>query len=217
MDFSIQDLKSIHSGRRKEIRERLSEFKKNWNQGDRKLFGELCFCTLTPQSKARDCDKAVKRLLEKGILFEGGLKELEKKVHPIRFYKNKSKWILHNRELFSDNGKLFVKEKLKEINQNPKPFLLREWLVRNVKGFGYKEASHFLRNIGLGKDMAILDRHILKNLKQCRVIKEIPANLTANKYLQIENKMKKFSKKIGIPIQELDMVFWAMETGEVFK
>ena len=27
----------------------------------------------------------------------------------------------------------------------------------------YKEASHFLRNIGFGENIAILDRHILKN------------------------------------------------------
>jgi len=38
-----------------------------------------------------------------------------------------------------------------------------EWLVKNLTGLGYKEAGHFLRNIGSGK-IAILDRHILRNL-----------------------------------------------------
>jgi len=82
---------------------------------------------------------------------------------------------------------------------------------------GYKEASHFLRNIGLGKDMAILDRHILKNLKAFGVINDIPRALSRKKYLEIEEKMRKFSHEIGIPISHLDLLFWSRQTGEIFK
>ena len=89
--------------------------------------------------------------------------------------------------------------------------------MKNVNGLGYKETSHFLRNIGLGKNFAILDRHILKNLKRYGVIKSIPKTLTRKKYLEIERKMKKFSEKIKIPLAELDLLFWSEETGEIFK
>ena len=29
---------------------------------------------------------------------------------------------------------------------------LRDWIVKNIKGIGYKEASHFLRNIGFNNE-----------------------------------------------------------------
>ena len=86
-----------------------------------------------------------------------------------------------------------------------------------MKGLGYKEASHFLRNIGVGLDLAILDRHIIKNLKRYGVIEEVPKSLTPKKYLEIEEKMKEFARRIDIPMPELDLLFWSMETGEVFK
>lgn len=93
----------------------------------------------------------------------------------------------------------------------------REWLVKNIKGLGYKEASHFLRNIGFGKDIAILDRHILKNLNLLGVIKEIPESMGRKKYLGIEKNMAEFAKEIDIPLAHLDLLLWYKETGEIFK
>src|SRR5256885_1237436 len=83
-------------------------------------------------------------------------------------------------------GQIKIKEKL--LSKDRKE--LREFLVDNVKGLGMKEASHFMRNIGIGKDLAILDRHILKNLKLYGVVDEIPNSLTQKKYLDIESKLK---------------------------
>jgi N-glycosylase/DNA lyase len=86
-----------------------------------------------------------------------------------------------------------------------------------VLGLGYKEASHFLRNIGLGEDLAILDRHILKNLMLLGVIREVPTSLSRKTYLEIERKMTAFSKEAGIPMSKLDLLLWYKEAGEVFK
>ena len=66
-------------------------------------------------------------------------------------------------------------------------------------------------------NLAILDRHILKNLVVLGVIKEIPKSLTEKKYLEIEGKFEEFSKKINISMDELDLLFWSAEAGEVFK
>ena len=96
------------------------------------------------------------------------------------------------------------------------PRQIREYLVENIKGIGYKEASHFLRNIG-HRNLAILDRHILKNLKDLKVINDIPKSLSKNKYFEIEKKFSNFSKEINIPMDELDLLFWSIETGEVFR
>jgi N-glycosylase/DNA lyase len=89
--------------------------------------------------------------------------------------------------------------------------------VKNIPGLGYKEASHFLRNIGLGCDLAILDRHIMRCLLECGVILEIPASLNRKRYLELEQKMKDFSAMLDIPLSHLDLVFWYSEKGEIFK
>jgi len=94
---------------------------------------------------------------------------------------------------------------------------MRDWLVKHVKGLGLKEASHFLRNIGMGEELAILDRHILKNLVCLGVIAGVPASLTPSRYKEIESRMKTFSSSIGIPMGELDLILWYRETGSIFK
>ena len=93
---------------------------------------------------------------------------------------------------------------------------LREWLVKNVKGLGYKEASHFLRNIGY-RNLAILDRHILRNLVRVGVLKQIPKSISRFNYLETEKEFLDYSKKIKIPMDELDLLFWSMETGDILK
>ena len=195
------------------IRDRLKSFRKIYKKSDRDIFKELCFCILTPQSKAIICDKAIKRLQEGGLLFKGSQKTLRSHLKGVRFPNNKARYIIEARNIFRNGHGPDIKSKLntKDLSKT------RDWLVKNIKGLGYKEASHFLRNIGFGEGLAILDRHILKNLKRYNVIKDIPASLTRKRYLEIEDKMKSFFKKAGIAMGEVDLLFWSMETGFIFK
>ncbi|MGK9370150.1 8-oxoguanine DNA glycosylase [Melioribacter sp. Ez-97] len=48
---------------------------------------------------------------------------------------------------------------------------LRKKLIEIVKGFGPKQSSHFLRNIGYTNDFAVLDRHIIDYMRLRGVIK----------------------------------------------
>lgn len=212
--ISTQDLKRSYEKKKLEIKERLQDFKKVWNKSDEKIFAELCFCLLTPQSKARAADRAIKNMI-KNILLSGKRNQIlkELKTQGIRFPENKTKFILEAREFFTQNGKIDIKSRLKKGSVGSK----REWLVKNVKGFGLKESSHFLRNVGLGFDLAILDRHIMKNLVKYGVIDGIPKSLSRKQYLSIEEKMRKFSKQVKIPMADLDLLFWSEETGEIFK
>ena len=105
----------------------------------------------------------------------------------------------------------------KSLDGFAEPKAARAWFVREVDGLGWKEASHFLRNIGRGERLAILDRHILRNLLRHGVIRRMPRTLTANRYLTIESKMERFSDDVEIPMAALDLLFWSRETGEVFK
>ncbi|HDN82048.1 MAG TPA: N-glycosylase/DNA lyase [Methanomicrobia archaeon] len=192
-----------------EIKLRLKEFRKLGEYGSEKdLFTELIFCLLTPQSKAQSCWKTVETLLNKNLLLKGNEDQISKMLKRVRFRNRKAEYIVEARKHYP------IRSKIKKFDDI---YSAREWLVKNVRGMGYKEASHFLRNIGFGEELAILDRHILKNLKSLGVIEEIPRSLTKKKYFEIEKKMKKFSEKVEIPMSHLDLVLWYKETGEVFK
>ena len=197
---------------KKQLKERISEFERIGEEKNKeRIFEEMVFCLLTPQSKAKYAWEAVVKMREDKSLYKGNLEEIKSHLRKIRFLKNKSKYILELRNrYFKEDIFNFI---MKENNEKN----LREWLVKNIKGYGYKEASHFLRNIGKGKSLSILDRHILKNLKNFAVIDEVPSSLSKRKYLEIEKQMILFSKEIKIPLEELDLLLWYRETGEVFK
>jgi N-glycosylase/DNA lyase len=199
--------------RKKEINEKLLVFKQMGQESDEKIFVELCFCLCTPQSKAKICDIAIRSLYSNGTLISGTWEEIQQGLIGVRFAPTKAKRIVAARDLFSNNGQFVIKQYLDTSNI----FELRNWLAITVKGLGYKESSHFLRNIGLGKKLAILDRHILKNLDKFGIIKEIPPTISKKKYLEIEQMMQEFCQLTGIALDELDLLFWSMETGEVFK
>jgi N-glycosylase/DNA lyase len=206
-------LRAEYRLKKKAIKERLKEFRSIWRQPDSRIFCELCFCICTPQSKAVYCDRAVSALERSGVLFKGNVRQIRAGLTAVRFPNNKARFIVETRTLFCPGRSLKIKDK---INTRDIP-ATRDWLVKNVKGIGYKEASHFLRNIGLGKGLAILDVHILKNMVKYGVIKDVPKSVSKAIYLKLEGKLEKFSHRIGIPMEELDLLFWSMETGMIFK
>lgn len=210
----MEKIKRVYKENKKIIGKRIAEFKRVGKQGDKEIFAELAFCLLTPQSKARCCWDAIEKLVEKDTLYKGKSNEILKQLNKVRFKYKKAIYITLARQYLLKNGSLNIKARL---NESASPFETREWLVKNIKGLGYKEASHFLRNIGMGQGLAILDRHILKNMKLAGVIKEIPDSMTRKDYLETEKKLASFAKKINIPMEELDLVLWCKETGEVFK
>ncbi len=202
-----------YSKKKTEIKKRLREFKSVWKQSDKRVFSELTFCICTPQSKAVYCDRAVSVLRKNGALFRGNLKQLKAGLSGVRFPNNKARYILKSRKLFTADGAIRIKNRI-DTGDIPRT---RRWLVRNVTGIGFKEASHFLRNIGFGDDLAILDVHVLRNMVKCGIIKGIPKNISEAGYLTLEEKLRRFSRKVNIPLGELDLLFWSNETGEIFK
>ncbi len=208
-----ETLMNFYKKNKEKIEKRLEEFKCVWKSSEENLFAELCFCLCTPQTKARTCDAFIKKVEENRLLYNGTEKEIRRYMKGVRFCENKVGYIIEARKFFREDRKMKIKDKIKEHC----PEEAREWLVKNVKGLGMKESSHFLRNIGLGFDLAILDRHILKNLKKNGIIKDIPNCLTKKRYMEIEEKMRNFSKEIGISMGKLDLLFWSKETGEIFK
>lgn len=200
--------KNIYSERRDAIRERLNDYS---SVPKDEHFYELLFCVLTPQSSARNADATINKLKAERFRETGfdPTHILRDPLHYIRFHNTKAKRLLAIRDTFTDLEKILYTEYPTNIH-------LRNTLRAAVPGFGLKESSHFLRNIGF-RDLAILDRHILKHLIQLKIISRIPTSLTDIKYFAIEKKWKKYAAAIGISIDELDLLFWSMETGEILK
>lgn len=214
MDESeVEEISEIYSEIKSQIESRISEFEEVWKEGDERVFDEMVFCLFTPQSKAKVCWDTVQELKENDLLLEGEEDTISDEIKRVRFRNNKAAYLIEARDKFVEN-EISIKERISEFDDQKEA---RDWIVDNVKGLGYKEASHFLRNIGKGDDLAILDRHILRNLVKLEVIDDIPKTLTKKRYLEIESKMKEFADEIGIPLGHLDLVLWYKETGEVFK
>jgi N-glycosylase/DNA lyase len=208
------ELLAKYRDRKGEIESRLSHFESVGKRGGKALFEELSFCILTPQSKAFSCDDAIREMKQKNLLHNGSVGEIRRILaKKTRFHNKKADYLVLAREKFSGSG--FASLGLATFSGSEPE--ARATLIKSVKGIGLKEASHYLRNVGRGRTIAILDRHILKNLKKHGAIVRLPKSLTPNRYLSIEKKMEKFCRETGIPMSHLDLLFWAEETGKIFK
>ncbi len=211
----LEELRGELASKEPAIHKRLSEFRAVGRCDDRVLFEELCFAILAIQSSARRSDAAVRALAKEGLLWTAGAEELAHFLRRrTRFHNHKAAYIVRAREQFfpTDGPRL-----RRSLDRFPDSKAARTWLVAEVDGFGLKEASHFLRNIGRGEDLAILDRHILRNLVRHRVIGRLPESLTPKRYLAIETRVTAFAETVGVSVGVLDLLWWSRQTGEIFK
>lgn len=198
----IEELKNSET--KKLIDKRLKEFLFLNKKGNGVWFFELCYCLLTSNWKAKESMEIQKKLIPDGFLnwSEDKLKKfLKKSGH--RFWPQRAERIVMARK-YKNIKDVLSKEKDK-----------RAWLVKNIKGLGMKESSHFLRNVGIF-DYAILDRHIINSLMDNRVI-NAHKTLTPRKYFEIEKKMAQISQKLNMSQGELDMYIWYIKTGKILK
>lgn len=210
------ELLDLYACYRPIIEARMAEFSRLWRRAsEERLFRELVFCLFTPQSKARSCWAAVECLCDKNLLFGGCAEDIAREIRgSVRFHNHKARRVVQARELFTIDGRLAVRPRIEGFPDNGSA---RLWMAEAVEGLGLKEASHFLRNIGRGEGLAILDRHILRNLARYGVIDKVPSSLSRARYLAIEQAMAGFAAELGLPLAHLDMLLWCKETGEVFK
>jgi N-glycosylase/DNA lyase len=188
------------------VRKRIDEFRDLNRKGNKEWFSEMCFCILTANSSAEMGIKIQRELGAYGFLTLNE-EELRQRLKDLgyRFYNVRAKYIVEARKY----------QNIKDIVQSYEPFDAREWLVKNIKGLGYKEASHFLRNVGYF-DFAILDRHILRVMHDYGLI-ELPKSITRRKYLEIEGVFKDLAANVRMSAGELDLYIWYMRTGKVLK
>ena len=199
-------IKKGYKERKGEIRARLNEFSRlGKRRNPNELFLELCYCLCTPLSKAERVYRVVNKENRKKLMEHNPSTLAGFLKGNCRFHNNKARYICQSRN------------HLPLLMKLPKdPVEAREMLVKNVNGLGYKESSHFLRNIGY-RGIAILDGHIINTLHSLRVLKSKERPHSKKKYLEMEDKMRQFADKIKIDMDELDLLFWSMKTGIVLK
>jgi N-glycosylase/DNA lyase len=212
---NIENLREVYRPVQGRIEDRLSEFSRIWeSRDDEAMLRELLFCLLTPQSKAKVCWGAISEMACSDVLLKGTYDEVLASIAMVRFKYKKAGFLITARGRFSGDGGISLSRHIESLGP---PREARGWFAENIKGMGYKEASHFLRNIGLGADLAILDRHVLRNMKGYGIIEAIPSHISKKDYLLLEGKVEEFSDRIGIPMDHLDMLLWYKEAGDVFK
>jgi N-glycosylase/DNA lyase len=188
------------------VKERINDFKNIDIKSNKALFKEMCFCLLTANFNA---EKSIKIQDEIGECFLTDSKEeLSKKLkhYGHRFPNTRAEYISQSQICINKIDKI--------VETHDKKFL-RDRIVNNIKGLGYKEASHFLRNVGFD-DYAIIDFHIVDVLVEHQLIKK-PKYLSKKNYLEIEKLLRKIAKKTDLTLAELDLYLWYMETGKVLK
>jgi N-glycosylase/DNA lyase len=212
---TIEKIKEGYAARREEIRARLAEFQDVWQTGtDERLWEEMVFCFFTGGCSAKMGLRSVEAV--RPFLMKGNYEELSNALSGVHRYPfARAGYIVASRNFLQEHCDMRLREKLESFKNDLER---RDWLVREkrIKGLGYKEASHYLRNIGL-KGYAILDKHILRSMAELGLIDDPKPPNTRSKYLMIEDKLKNLAQLTEIDFDELDLVLWSMKTGEILK
>jgi len=214
---TIDKIRATHKARGQEIRARLQEFDDLWKTAsDEQIWEELVFCIFTAGASARmgfTAIDAVRPLLANGRPLQ--MTRALVKAHAHRYPASRPAYIAITRDYLQRHFGMRLRERLTSFGNHTER---RDWLAqeREIKGLGYKESSHFLRNIGF-KDYGILDKHVLRCLSEVGVIESPKPPTTRRRYLEGETAMREFARSVRINFDELDLVLWSMKTGEILK
>ena len=217
LPVTIEKIRATHGARKIEIRARLAEFRAVWQSGtDERLWEELVYCIFTAGASARmglRAVEAVRPLLNAGSHAEMTRVLVERRAH--RYPAARPGYIVTTRDYLREDCGMRLRERLTGFTDH---FARRDWLAKEkrIKGLGYKEASHFLRNIGFG-GYAILDKHILRSMAELGVTASPAPPTTRTRYLETEERLRRFARDLQIDFDELDLVLWSMKTGEILK
>ena len=213
--LTTESIKTAHAQRRDEIRARLAEFAAIGESGDDlKLWEEMVFCFFTGGCSARMGMRSLDAV--RSLLITGEREQLTQALLGVHRYPNaRSRYIVESRNFLSEHCGMRLRNLFNGFDD---PQERRDWLVKTkgIKGLGYKEASHFLRNIGY-RGYAILDKHVLNSLAELKIIDDPKPPNTRSRYLTVEQKLNELTISLGIDFDELDLVLWSMKTGVILK
>ena len=202
-----RELLELYELKKEEIQNRLLEFKQAFQEADdRQIFRELSFCILSSGVGPKIAGQCMSAIGEK--LADGEEDELLERIGAIHKYaENASRYIVFTREYLKKEHGFLLKSLVSSFEDRVER---REFFAKNpgIKGLGYMQASHFLRNLGFS-GYAILDRNNLASLSELGVIGETKYPLTKKRYLETENLMAEAAHELGISLDELDLLLWS--------
>ncbi|MDQ7037881.1 MAG: N-glycosylase/DNA lyase [Aquificota bacterium] len=227
MKRAVEILKGIIPRVKEHVNRRVEEFSRLGREGkthfdfrpfldvdyEADLFSELCFCILTANSSASMGIRIQAEVGSEGFM-KMSREELTEVIarHGHRFPDQRAERIVSLRERWEEIRKVLEEEK--------DPHTLRRLLAdpsspHKIKGFGYKEASHFLRNTG-HRTLAILDRHVYRFMVETGLYPEVKT-MTPKRYLDAERILGEVCRLVGVSQAELDLYIWFARTGKVLK
>src|SRR5262245_30796407 len=161
MNPSLTELQQTYREKCIAIRARLDEFDAILRGADDlRLFEELVFCIFTAGASARMGLNSIERI--RPHLLKAGHPRLNRLLLGAhRYPRARSGYVVHTRSYLKKDCGLRLRERLDSFGDDGET--RRDFFAKNpgIKGIGYKEASHYLRNIGF-RGYAILDKHILR-------------------------------------------------------
>ncbi len=188
------------------VRARVREFRRLGRRGEDELFQEMCFCILTANFNAERAIAIQEAIAGGFITLPKGRLAARLRALGHRYPNARAAYIVEARK---------HRGGIRRVLLGLGGLELRKWFACNVKGLGFKEASHFLRNIGYG-EYAILDFHIIDILERNGLIAR-PKTLTPRRYVEIEGALKRMGGRLGLDMADLDLCLWFMETGKILK
>jgi N-glycosylase/DNA lyase len=209
---ACEELRLIYVEKKDLIRARLLEFKDVFENGDdKRVFKELVFCILTSAVGPKVGLVSVNAVND--ILMDGSEGEIYEQLQHVHKYPQRANYIVHTREYLKRDFYFKLRDLVLSFNDSIER---RDFFASNkdIKGIGYVQAGHFLRNIGFS-GYAILDKNIMRSLYELGVVNSSKPPTTKKKYLEIEAKVRTFADTLGIGVDELDLLLWSEMTGYI--
>lgn len=188
---------------------------------ERKLWWELSCCILSSQvpyslavAAANEIDKhghlyneaySPKPLVSRLIDILGTALSVEGKVRNYRFP------IARAHQLASTHFAVFEEAPSLSalVSSFSNPAKGRDWLVRCAPGMGPKQASMFLRNIGVSYELAILDRHVLNYMYALGIYSGKTFSISGlTQYSHHETVLRAHARELDCPVGLLDWAIW---------
>ncbi len=213
INLTLDTIRAVHAERREQIVRRLDEFSAVWNSGSNDLlWEEMVYCFYTGGCSAKMGLKAVSA--SRHLLRSGTREEITQSLLGVHRYPNaRSRYVVESRQILHDHVGFDIR---KVLTVHEDFYARRDWLVKEIKGLGYKEASHFLRNVGF-RGYAILDKHVLRCMAELGLIEDPKPPSTRSRYHSVEVLLKELAISCDVDFDELDLVLWSIKTGEILK
>jgi N-glycosylase/DNA lyase len=173
------------------------------------IWQKLAFCILSSNSRYEAALSAHQSLFASPNLFRSANIDLEElcsdilsRISGIRFARKRSQYLASSwqtlNKYYPDLVSLFSSEEDENV--------IRQFVVSIFQGIGMKQASMFLRDIGVSRNLAIVDVHILRFIHEHAGVKYNPAKMS--EYIMAEKYLIEVAEAHKTSLASFDIALW---------